>query len=234
MKTHIIKLFCILSLSGLAQTHHIAYYNIQYHFEHTDNKASTRFKSVFEDAKRHEDEVKLRLIFNKETAVFEMLTANRNSQNDFSHSLCNCEKTVFMSVPENSIRHHNSAQPVLGIKQDHYLLTEDLYSDWKLHNEVKKINEYTSYKATKTVTEPNGRSFLITAWYTPEFPFPFGPANYGGLPGLIVQIQKGSTMFVLSKIEFDRTISLPTPDTRGEVISTEAYSKLIHALIKNK
>lgn len=218
----------------MAQTNHIAYYKVQYHFENTNNKASARFKSVFEDAKRHEDEVNLRLIFNKENAVFEMLTANRNSQNEFSHSLCSCEKTVFMSVPENKMRHNNKAQPVLGIRENQYLLTEDLYSDWKLHDEVKKINDYNCYRATRTITDSNGKIFLITAWYAPEFPFPFGPATYGGLPGLIIQIQKGSTLFALSKIEFDRKISQPIPDTKGETMNTETYSQLLHELLKNK
>ena len=57
---------------------------------------------------------------------------------------------------------------------------------WELTKETKKIDGYTCYKATATLTEEkqNGGylSDFIVAWYTNQIPVPFGIQNFGGLP----------------------------------------------------
>lgn len=40
----------------------------------------------------------------------------------------------------------------------------------------------------------------MTAWYTPEIPVNQGPENYWGLPGLILEINDGTTTILCSKI----------------------------------
>jgi GLPGLI family protein len=41
---------------------------------------------------------------------------------------------------------------------------------------------------------------IITAWYTPEIPVSFGPNNYWGLPGLILEINEPETIILCSKV----------------------------------
>lgn len=55
---------------------------------------------------------------------------------------------------------------------------------WNILNESKNINGYSCIKA---VTKYNGRNY--TAWFTKELPFPEGPYNFKGLPGLIVSLE---------------------------------------------
>lgn len=97
--------------------------------------------------------------------------------------------------------------------------------EWKLENETKKIGDYTCHKATilipvseedlkefeenKKVLANNKTTFIqiqepkaktITAWYTPEIPVSQGPAEYWGLPGLILEVNDGKKMMLCSKI----------------------------------
>ena len=81
-------------------------------------------------------------------------------------------------------------------------------TDWQLTKESKKINGFVCYKATR-IPSPNSneevdKSFPIIAWYTPEIPLPYGPFTYGGLPGLILELQReGITVFKAKTMRWD-------------------------------
>src|SRR5690554_2379088 len=221
-----IILFFLTAIVGTAQKNHIAHYNINYLFETDNSGAGARFTPYLDEAKRYESDVELVLIFNKERAVFEMFEDNKNSANDWSFSLCGCDKPLFMNAINKTVKYYSKGLRPMGIPEDKYLLVNDLFLDWELHDEEKDINGFTTYKATRTRTDVQGNKILITAWYAPEFPYPYGPLNYGGLPGLIVQVQEGNKMFVLSKIEFDKNTVIPTEPTQGEVMTAEEYKKM--------
>jgi hypothetical protein len=54
---------------------------------------------------------------------------------------------------------------------------------WKLTGEAASFLGYPVYQAIATQD-----STTIEAWFTPEIPIPAGPAQYGGLPGLILTL----------------------------------------------
>ena len=56
--------------------------------------------------------------------------------------------------------------------------------NWKITKESQKILGYTTYKATTTF---RGRDYI--AWFSPEFPYNYGPWKLGGLPGLILKVE---------------------------------------------
>lgn len=69
-------------------------------------------------------------------------------------------------------------------------------TEWELTNETTLISNYTCYKAV--LTEYNNRSettFTTIAWYTPEIPVGYGPIGYGGLPGIILQLQYRKSVY---------------------------------------
>lgn len=80
------------------------------------------------------------------------------------------------------------------------------YQKWELHDETKKIGDYLCFKATTfyNVTTPKGKVFKwnFVAWYSPQLPYKFGPVGYGGLPGLIVELQGDRATYGIKKIEF--------------------------------
>lgn len=80
------------------------------------------------------------------------------------------------------------------------------YQEWELHDDTKTIGDYTCFKATTfyTTTNPEGKVFKhdFTAWYTPQLPYKFGPAGYGNLPGLIIELQGERMTYGVKKIQF--------------------------------
>jgi len=55
---------------------------------------------------------------------------------------------------------------------------------WKLCGDTKTIKGYECHSAS---TQYGGREYL--AWYTADIPVPDGPYKFGGLPGLILELQ---------------------------------------------
>lgn len=67
-----------------------------------------------------------------------------------------------------------------------FLLEDSLQVyDWKISRESKTILGYEVRKATFT----KGDNESIVAWYAPKIPIKNGPADYHGLPGLILQLE---------------------------------------------
>lgn len=59
--------------------------------------------------------------------------------------------------------------------------------DWKLTKETKNI---MGYEVRKAIAEDEFAKYV--AWYTSKIPISNGPAEFWGLPGLIIEIQKSS------------------------------------------
>ncbi|MGB5988239.1 MAG: GLPGLI family protein [Marinifilaceae bacterium] len=72
-----------------------------------------------------------------------------------------------------------------GVLLDTYEYEEDMPKlDWKI---LKGDTTFFSYKCNKAMTRYRGRTYI--AWYASEINLPFGPYVFGGLPGLIFQVQ---------------------------------------------
>ena len=79
-----------------------------------------------------------------------------------------------------------------------YIIKDTLLTNWELSNETKKINNYTCYKATSKykIINPKGEFFhQVIAWFCPEIPLQHGPRGFGGLPGLILELQYREIIF---------------------------------------
>lgn len=99
-----------------------------------------------------------------------------------------------------------------------------LMRNWNLTNETKKIEGYTCYKAELTqFNERAQNNYIITAWYTPEIPAPFGPIGYGGLPGLILELKnKNGFIFSPEKIKLNlNKIKIPELEKGKEITVKE-------------
>jgi len=120
--------------------------------------------------------------------------------------------------------------------------------DWKLENETKQIGSYTCYKATYT-REVEVKSFvsfnknesdkeseknvekkeiIITAWYTPQIPVSHGPSTHWGLPGLILEVNDGSTIMICNKVVMNpkEKVEIIKP-TKGKKVNATEFTKII-------
>ncbi len=68
----------------------------------------------------------------------------------------------------------------------------------------------------------------IVAWYTPMIPISQGPADFWGLPGLILEVSAGNVTMLCSKIvmnpEEKTEINVPT---KGDVVTKKEYNEII-------
>jgi len=58
-------------------------------------------------------------------------------------------------------------------------------------------------------------------------PYQYGPNGYGGLPGLIFQLQERNVIFGLTKIDLENTNNTVPILEVGKAITKEQLSKLI-------
>ena len=121
--------------------------------------------------------------------------------------------------------------------------------DWVMEKETKNIGEYTCFKATYTTTRTvmvaesssDGENKEVTseeevtvmAWYTPQIPVKNGPANYGGLPGLILEVNDGSETILCSKIVLnpEKGLAIKEP-TKGKVVTATEYEEIMEKKMK--
>ena len=103
---------------------------------------------------------------------------------------------------------------------------------WEFLNETKLIDKFTCYKALlKQDRDYMGKKIVLVteAWYAPALPYAFGPKEFSGLPGLILELKTKRTTFVASKIiklEKAKPIEFP----KGPFIDAVEYDRKLRAL----
>jgi len=122
--------------------------------------------------------------------------------------------------------------------------------EWNLGTETKTIGNYTCYKAAAMIpksdlnwfdfswsdlrqksdetTQTEEPLIVIEAWYTPQIPIAQGPGEYGGLPGLILEVSAGNTTLLCSEIVLNpkENITISAPE-KGEYITKNEYTSNI-------
>ncbi len=133
-----------------------------------------------------------------------------------------------------------------------FLIVESLEKpNWKLVNETKKIGEYNCFKAElliqvtekqkeeykeflkKEETKPSlfkmeePKDKTIVGWYTPEIPVSFGPNNYWGLPGLILEINEEENIILCSKVALNtkEKAKIKVPNT-GDKVTQKQFDEI--------
>ena len=116
---------------------------------------------------------------------------------------------------------------------------------WVMTGETKKIGIYNAYKATSTKEveervmsfsnrsreteslsnpeEKKMREVVMTAWFTPEIPVSTGPQMFGGLPGLILEINADRLIMLCTKVVLNpkEKLKIKKPSKGKEVTSLE-------------
>jgi len=100
---------------------------------------------------------------------------------------------------------------------------------WKLEPTRKKIGEYVCMKASM-----NLEGDTVTAWFAPKIPVPAGPAEYYGLPGVVLAVERlGETILLATTIDL-----LPPPaellvkPESGKKTSPEAFDRIVEEKVE--
>jgi GLPGLI family protein len=73
--------------------------------------------------------------------------------------------------------------------------------------------------------EPTAKK--VTAWYTPEIPVSVGPANFWGLPGLILEMSDEEMIVLCSKVTLSNkeNVKIKVPDN-GQKVSQKEFEAI--------
>ena len=127
-----------------------------------------------------------------------------------------------------------------------------------MQKEQKMIGNYLCFKATAQIEKPktitsvwskaekendslkstvsdkeNIEYSTVTAWYTPQIPVSHGPAQYGGLPGLILELNTDTTVMLCTKVVMnpDKKIQISEP-TKGEFVTRNEFDNIVEVKVK--
>jgi GLPGLI family protein len=240
MNKFIFFLICIFSLSLSAQSiKGKAYYISKTKANYNSNISTEKRKELDERAKRLFDK-KLVLSFNQSESFYR----EEESLDDGGNAYRAGYLAATSGYVSNGI--YKNTENKTFIEQREFLGKLFLVKDslpkfnWKLENESKKIGDYTVFKATmirkidstdyRMINTQNFKSdgnIIVTAWYTPQIPVHSGPDIYGGLPGLILELNIYRTTILCSKIILNTANSEEIkPSKNGEVVSLSEFDKI--------
>ncbi|TVZ07888.1 GLPGLI family protein [Cellulophaga sp. RHA_52] len=167
------------------------------------------------------EEIKLQLMFKNQTAVFKNI--NNMRPDNINKTYFNLAKMLACSNPLYYKK--DSVQKKVSQNGKAYVVNGKIApSNWIITKESKKIIGYNCIKATSKRTI-KGKNLITTAWFAPSIKIPYGPNGYGGLPGVILELNLNATLYKATKIKFLKQVSIE-PIGQGKQISEEEYSKL--------
>lgn len=189
---------------------------------------------VLKNTEREFENLEYELIFNKEISLFkeiEKIDKSNNTYLELAKTLSGYSGEVYVDIKKQLII---EVKDVMGKK---YFLEKKIKDyNWEIDKNKVVVNGYDCFKAT-TILTTEGRNGIqdieIIAWFTPEINLPYGPIGFSGLPGMIIQIQRGNFITYLSDIKFqanEEKIQLPTDET----ISSKEFNEMMKKMNSNR
>jgi GLPGLI family protein len=212
--------------------------------------SNPEFENAWQDAMKKATEKKYLLTFNKGECLYE------EQQSLEKPEIPSSGMVISVSFSGGGKKYLNLKNKKSIVEEEifskEFLIVEPLEKPyWKLLNETKKIGEYNCFKAElliqvtekqkeeykeflkKEETKPSlfkmeePKDKVIIAWYTPEIPVSFGPNNYWGLPGLILEINEDETIILCSKVTLSNKekAKIKVPNT-GDKVTQKKFDEI--------
>ena len=144
---------------------------------------------------------------------------------------------LYKNISENRMAHKTELMGKV------FLIKDNLEAyDWKLTGEAKNIGNYTCYKAVYEKEEEDIQIDMIdgevkeekvtkkrtlVVWYTTDVPVSNGPNNYGGLPGLILEVNDGDLTIVCSEIVLNpKEVKEIKEPIKGKIVTRKKFAEI--------
>jgi len=114
------------------------------------------------------------------------------------------------------------------------------HQSWKMEADTQRIKGFLCRKATTTTTArmgpgpgpgpaQNAGGTPVVAWYAEDIQAPSGPEVYGGLPGLILQldVNDGEMVFTVTELDTKLDKGLVKAPADGKKITRVAFQKMM-------
>lgn len=173
------------------------------------------------------DESYYSLKFNKEKYVFSTLnTMNNDGSSRIFNELS--KGSFFINILNNTIYHKGN---FMG-KDLIIFYDKKPYENWNITNENKMIRGYNCIKAETTRQNTKGVKTKVIAWFTTDINLNFGPKNYFGLPGLIIELHELDSVYYVREIKF-KNVTLDKIDPNDKkIITYQDYAKKVNESIR--
>lgn len=106
---------------------------------------------------------------------------------------------------------------------------------WKIGNDIKEVAGHVCMNA---FTQDTIKKHRITAWFAMDIPLNYGPADFNGLPGMILELDynDGAMTIVADKIETKPvTTELALPKKlKGKKVTQQRINEVTTEIIKEK
>lgn len=174
-------------------------------------------KTLIENLKK----IDYSLTFNKQESIFKLNPIESSKQNtdiEIASVVGGGNGTFYISNKDNKVITQKNA---FG---QEFLVIDDLDNiNWKIGDDIKLVGKYACLKAVATVkvhTRKGVENQKIFAWFNPTIKFNTGPIGYGGLPGLILELQKGKFIYRYKSISFNKPSEKIIEPTKGKKVTS--------------
>lgn len=225
MKNHIVLLLVILfNVSNAQVKSGIVTYSVTV-TENKDSQLEKMMVSMNENFYSVIKEFDFRLKFTKEKSLFVKEKKMYSDDNAAELGDVKINYSGRVLTKKDSVYREGSSR---GIGD--YIEKKGVVKSWTLFNETKLIDNYLCYKATtENIVVNKEKTFRhpITAWYCPQIPFPYGPLNYGNLPGLILELQTKDAVYGAKAIQLNVSDIVIEELKKYRVLEEEELNDLI-------
>ncbi len=137
------------------------------------------------------------------------------------------EYFIYRDYKDKTLKDNKEELGVLFLVEDKIPRTK-----WKIHTEIKEVAGYLCMKAE---TKDTIKGQTIHAWFTDAIPSSAGPEGYGGLPGIILEIDinDGDAVITATEVNLETPVEkLPIPKKwKGKKVDTVEMDKKIKDFI---
>jgi GLPGLI family protein len=174
------------------------------------------------------DTSKVQLIFSGSASIFKKLPEEKDIRDNAGDN----ENRIIINMggPDNETYKDFAAEKITELRElgpKKYIIEDTLQKqNWKMDDETKTVGGYNCKKA---MTKSRDNKDVI-AWYAEDIQSPSGPEQYGGLPGVILELNfnDGEITFSavdIKKKDFDK--KLVKAPTNGKKVTRKEFQKMM-------
>lgn len=196
-----------------------------------------KMQKIMDEVVAINERIQYALVFNKKQSSYTMEKTLDLDVNSPMYKLAvGSPKIYYKNLETNDhVRYSNSLGKPFNVK-----IKKNKYQ-WKITTETKKIGNYLCYKAIGTYEEYNAlkddySSFNPVVWFTNQIPVPFGPEDFNGLPGLVLEAtNNGQTFIYAESIELEKYTDsdYPIKKPKAKEITSQEYSNMFTKRFEN-
>ncbi|MDL2261915.1 GLPGLI family protein [Bacteroidales bacterium OttesenSCG-928-I21] len=163
------------------------------------------------------------LKFSSEASIYE----NIDDQEDVGYTWRSDEYSIYRNRKENRM------YDVIRTLNRLYVIDDTVrYQNWKIKNDMKEVAGHICMNAyyRDTIKDKD-----IIAWFALDMPLPYGPDIYGGLPGMILEVNmnNGAVVITATEITFSETkVEKPTHKKKNKAVSEAEFTQIIYKFVQ--